>query len=209
MNIRCLFFVVISAVVLGCTTDYKPIFNGENLDGWQIHGAGKWYVEDGELVCESGMGEENGYLSTLKDYHDFEMQFEFFPVMLKNSCGVFFRTKIEGFKADGWKVEIAATEHGTGSIYEQNGRGWLKQISEQDEKVLKMGQWNRMKIKVVGGNVLTWLNGELMATFSDDKISKGEGVVAFQIHKGGGVKMRWRKIEIKELDKLEKVNHYF
>ena len=27
------------------------IFNGENLDGWTIHGTELWYVEDGELVC--------------------------------------------------------------------------------------------------------------------------------------------------------------
>ena len=48
------------------------IFNGKNLDGWQIHGTEKWYVEDGLLICESGPDAEYGYLSTVKYYDDFE-----------------------------------------------------------------------------------------------------------------------------------------
>ncbi len=209
MRISYFFIAVITVMLSGCNGKEKPIFNGVDLTGWQIHGDGKWYVEDGELVGESGEGQQNGYLSTKKDYNDFELQFEFFPVILKSSSGLFFRTRIEGKEVSGWKVEIAEVEHGTGSIFEQNGRGWLKQISEQDEEVFKMGKWNRMKIRVVGGTVSTWLNGELMVTLSDKKIAEGVGTIAFQIHKGGIVKMRWRNIKVKELDNLEKVNHFF
>ena len=32
----------------------KKIFNGKDLTGWTIHGTEKWYVANGELVCESG-----------------------------------------------------------------------------------------------------------------------------------------------------------
>ena len=41
------------------------IFNGENLDGWIIYGTEKWYVENNELVCESGPDEQYGYLGCL------------------------------------------------------------------------------------------------------------------------------------------------
>ena len=30
------------------------IFNGKDLTGWTVHGTEKWYVDKGELVCESG-----------------------------------------------------------------------------------------------------------------------------------------------------------
>ena len=30
------------------------IFNGKDLTGWTVYGTEKWYVERGELVCESG-----------------------------------------------------------------------------------------------------------------------------------------------------------
>ena len=42
------------------------LFNGENLEGWNIHGTEKWYVEEGNLICESGPDKEYGYLSTEK-----------------------------------------------------------------------------------------------------------------------------------------------
>ncbi len=129
------FLIAAIAVLLsGCTVKDKPIFNGVDLSGWQIYGDAKWYVEDGNLVGQSGDSESSGYLATLKDYSDFVLQLEFFPVELKNSSGVFFRTKFVGEEVSGWKAEIAETEHGTGSIFEQNGRGWLEQISEQDEE---------------------------------------------------------------------------
>ena len=65
------------------------IFNGKNLEGWQIHGTELWYVEDGELICESGPDAEYGYLSTVAHYKDFELELEFKQEADGNS-GVFF-----------------------------------------------------------------------------------------------------------------------
>ena len=31
------------------------IFNGKDLSGWTIYGTDLWYVDDGELVCESAV----------------------------------------------------------------------------------------------------------------------------------------------------------
>lgn len=42
----------------------EVLFNGKDLGGWTIHGTELWYVENGELVCESGPEEGYGYLST-------------------------------------------------------------------------------------------------------------------------------------------------
>jgi hypothetical protein len=49
------------------------IFNGVDLSGWTIHGTEKWFVEKGELVCESGPDKKYGYLSTDKSYKNFEL----------------------------------------------------------------------------------------------------------------------------------------
>jgi hypothetical protein len=38
-----------------------------------------------------------------------------------------------------------------------------------------------------------------MITLHDGKIGSATGKIALQIHDGGGVKVRWRKVEIKEL----------
>ena len=50
---------------------FKKIFNGKDITGWTIHGTEKWYVQNGELVCESGPDKQYGYLSTDKNYKNF------------------------------------------------------------------------------------------------------------------------------------------
>ena len=67
------------------------------------------------------------------------------------------------------------------------------------DKALKMGEWNRMKIKVVGDQVTTWLNGTKMIELEDEKIGKGKGSIALQIHDGGGIKVNWRNLQVKPL----------
>ncbi len=175
------------------------LFNGKNLDGWTIHGTEKWYVDEkGHLVCESGPDKNYGYLSTEKAYKNFVLTLQFKQEANGNS-GVFIRSGIEGVKINGWQVEVAPIDKHTGGIYESYGRGWLIQPKPEYEKYLKQGKWNTMKIVANGNEVTSYLNGHQMVTLSDEKIGKGEGFIALQIHDGGGIKVRWRKIKIKEL----------
>ena len=178
---------------------YKSIFNGKNLKGWVVHGTEKWYVKDGLLICESGPDKEYGYLSTKKNYYNFEMVADFLQEANGNS-GIFFRSTFEGTKVSGWQVEVAPPNHDTGGIYESYGRGWLVQIPEEKENILKMGQWNTMKIRVVDGHVTTWLNGVQMVDINDEKIAQGKGAIALQIHSGGGIKVKWKNLKVKKLD---------
>lgn len=176
----------------------ENLFNGKNLDGWTVHGTEKWYVENGELICESGPDEAYGYLSTDKNYDDFTLTLDFKQEADGNS-GVFFRSTFEGTKVTGWQVEVAPPGKHTGGIYESYGRGWLIQPEVEKDKALKMGDWNTMKIQVFGNSVNTWLNGEEMITLNDEKIGQGKGAIALQIHDGGGIKVRWKNIKIQPL----------
>lgn len=174
------------------------LFNGKDLSGWKIHGTEKWYVENGELVCESGPDKQYGYLSTDKSYKNFVLTVDFRQEANGNS-GVFFRSSIEGVKISGWQVEVAPPGKHTGGIYESYGRGWLIQPKPEDQQWLKMGEWNTLKIKVNGDEVSTWLNDHPIIQLKDEKIGKGEGFIALQIHDGGGIKVRWRNLLIKEI----------
>ena len=176
-----------------------PLFNTEDVEGWKIYGDEKWYVEDHELVCESASGEDYGYLATDQEFKDFILRLKFKQESNGNS-GVFFRSKLEGTKISGWQVEVAPAGNNSGAIYESYGRGWLNQIPDERENILKEGEWNSMVIQVQGNRVMTWLNDELMTDLSDEKIGEAKGVIALQIHDGGGVKVRWKDIFIKELN---------
>ncbi|WP_276502666.1 3-keto-disaccharide hydrolase [Terrimonas pollutisoli] len=191
-------FLLTCICLIGAASAQKKIFNGKNLDGWTIHGTEKWYVENKELVCESGPDKNYGYLSTNKSYKNFELTLQFKQEANGNS-GVFVRSSIEGVKISGWQVEVAPEDHHTGGIYESYGRGWLIQPKTEDEQYLKTGKWNNLKIRVVNDEITTWLNGHQMVYLKDEKIGAGNGFIALQIHDGGGIKVRWKKIEIKEL----------
>jgi len=179
-------------------TEGISLFNGKDLTGWINHGTEKWYVEDGILICESGPDAQYGYLSTEKYYDDFELSLDFKQEADGNS-GVFFRCSIEGTKITGWQSEVAPPEHSTGGIYESYGRGWLIKPDPELDKALKMGEWNTMRIKVTGDHVITWLNGTEMVNFHDEKIGAATGKIALQIHDGGGIKVNWKNIRVKEL----------
>jgi len=174
----------------------QSLFNGKDLTGWTIHGTEKWYVDKGELVCESGPDKQYGYLSTNEQYKNFELTLQFKQEANGNS-GVFIRSSIEGVKISGWQVEVAPLDHHTGGIYESYGRGWIMLPKPEDEKLLKQGEGNTLKIKVLNDEVTTWLNGHQMVYLKDEKVGKGEGFIALQIHSGGGIKVRWKKIRIK------------
>jgi len=174
------------------------LFNGENLEGWQIYGTEKWYVSDGLLICESGDDNEYGYLGTNKYYKDFILTLEFKQESNGNS-GIFIRSTVDGIKVKGWQVEVAPMGNHTGGVYESYGRGWLIKPDPKNENILKEGEWNLMKIKVQGAQLISWLNGTKMVDFKDDEIGKGKGGIVLQIHSGGDVKVSWRNITIKEL----------
>ena len=190
--------IFLPAFLLTIAQQKQSLFNGKNLDGWTIHGTEKWYVDKGELVCESGPDKQYGYFSTNKKYKNFSLSVTFKQEANGNS-GVFFRSSIEGVKIQGWQVEVAPKDMHTGGIYESYGRGWLIQPKPEQEKYLKPGEWNTMLIKVVNDEVTTWLNGQMMVNLKDETIGKGEGFIALQIHDGGGIKVRWKDLTIQEL----------
>ena len=179
-------------------TAQESLFNGKNLDGWNIHGTELWYVENGLLICESGPDKGYGYLSTEKFYDDFDLTVEFKQEADGNS-GIFIRSTFEGTKVNGWQVEVAPPGNDTGGVYESYGREWLIKPDKEKDKVLKMGKWNKMRIRVVGNLIQSWLNGTSMISLEDEMIGKGKGSIALQIHDGGGIKVRWRNLILNEL----------
>ena len=175
----------------------KDLFNGKDLTGWTLYGKDKWYVENGELVCESGEDSSDyGYLATDEYYDDFDLTVEFKQEANGNS-GVFFRSTVTPpARVNGWQVEVAPKGNDTAGIYESYGRGWLVQIPEEKEEILKEGEWNTLRILAQGPRIQTWLNGEPMVDITDETVGKGHGRIALQIHDGGGIKVRWRNLRI-------------
>jgi len=182
---------------------WVPLFNGKDLTGWKNNVDQKWVVEDGTILGES-VNKNYGYLTTEKTYRNFNLRLRFKPEAGGNS-GVFVRSRIIGIDPEhgpdieGIQVEVDPNpgQH-TGGIYESGGRGWLIQPTPEGEKALKPGQWNELEISVHGNRYVTRLNGVQIVDYTDTAPKFTDGVIGLQLHMGGGVKMRWKDIEIQE-----------
>lgn len=193
---------IISCILLSISVQAQSkqkLFNGKDLSGWTIHGTEKWYVEKGNLVCESGPDKKYGYLSTNKKYKNFILEYDF-KLEANGNSGVFIRSSIDGTKISGWQVEVAPPGNGTGGIYESYGRGWLTKPTAEKESSLSADGWNKGKIEVNNDEITTWLNGNQISNIKDAKIGAANGFIALQIHDGGGIKVRWKNIRLKEIN---------
>ena len=198
LRILVLILILFSHFSLVAQSKNISLFNGKNLEGWIKHGTELWYASNGEIICESGPDKGYGYLSTEKYYDDFILTVEFKQEANGNS-GIFFRSTLEGTKISGWQVEVAPPGSNSGGIYESYGRGWLIKPDSSKDSALKMGEWNLMKIRVKGNKVKTWLNDVEMISINDEKIGKGKGAIALQIHDGGDIKVRWKNLILKKI----------
>ena len=173
------------------------LFNGKDLTGWEPFGDVKAYVDaEGNLVIENGENKQYGYLCTREYYDDFDLTVEFKEESNGNS-GLFFHSFIEGYNhVHGWQCEVAPKGNDTCGIYESYGRGWLAQIPDEKEEILKEDDWNTLRLRVEGGHVQTWLNGEAMIDIEDEAIGAVSGRIMLQMHDGDDIKVLWRNFNL-------------
>jgi len=182
---------------------WVTLFNGKDLSGWKKNGDEKWIVEKGTILCESAAN-KYGYLTTDKTYRDFDLRLKFKGEAAGDS-GLFFHARITGIDPEhgpdieGMQVEVdpGVGKH-TGGLYESGGRGWVAMPKAEGEAALKAGEWNDLEVSVRGNHIVVRLNGVQVTDYNDASPKFSDGVIGLQIHTGGGVKMRWRDIYIKE-----------
>lgn len=199
---------------------WVDLFDGKTLNGWtQKNGTASYQVVDNTIQGTTSEGSPNSFLCTVKDYGDFELEFD---VRVHNSlnsgCQIRSKTKETDGKQKnekpgrvyGPQCEIEASgENGAeaGYIYgEATGRGWLTSAERlKPHKVFKDGQWNHFRIVAKGPRIQTWINGESVEDLTDEAIyeSHPRGFIGLQVHgikKGlGPYDVAWRNIRIREL----------
>jgi hypothetical protein len=182
---------------------WVSLFNGKDLNGWKANGDEKWVVEQGTILGESAAN-KYGYLTTEKTYRNFDLRLKFKGEADGNS-GLFLHSRITGIDPahgpdiEGMQVEVDPSpgKH-TGGLYESAGREWVAMPTAEAEKALKPGEWNDLEVSVHGNRIITHVNGVKVADFTDPLPKFTDGVIGLQIHTGGGVKVRWKEIYIKE-----------
>ena len=215
--------------MVGQDTDWQSIFNGRDLTGWygmetmdprkmdamsddQIvrlkakHApatAKHWTVEDGELVND-GAGP---YLTTEKNYRDFELQLEYKTVAQADS-GIYLKAtpqvQIWDFTEAGGKWNIGA-DKGSGGLWNNSkGAAGKDPLVKADKP---FGQWNKIRIRQLGDRTSVWLNEQLVVDHAimENYWDRSRPLIAsgpIQLQTHGG-EIRWRDIKVREITSEE------
>ncbi len=185
-----------------------PLFNGENLSGWEQYGGKASYaVEGGSIVGTAVSGTPNSFLCTERPYGDFILELEFLDEQTMNS-GVMFRaqhrTEDDGLRRIyGYQMEIDPSARAyTGGIFDEARRGWLYPLHyfEPARKLYRPSKWNKARIEAVGNELRTYINGAPAANLIDDL--DASGLICLQVHAVGqdeeGLRVRWRNLVVHE-----------
>lgn len=177
---------------------YVPLFNGEDLSGWNALPGGNWEVKDGAIIGTSKASERrHGMLLSDKQYSDFEVELEY--KALSGNSGFYFRAeRVEhAVSVAGFQAEIDASGNSAGGLYETLGRNWVAKPPAAIT-AFKPGEWNVMTVRAVGRHIVVHLNGTKTAELTDDP-GRLKGYLGLQLHGGQKMDMAFRNIRIKEL----------
>ncbi|MEX2404667.1 MAG: DUF1080 domain-containing protein [Balneolales bacterium] len=198
--------------LLSAQDGWQKLFNGQNLDGWEVLGGeAEYFIEDGAIVGEAVPNTPNSFLTTTEDYSDFILEYE---VYLDNglNSGVQIRSNSNPDYRDGrvhgYQVEIDPSDRAwTGGIYDEGRRGWLYPLSlnKQAGSAFRRASWNRFRVEAIGNTINTWINGVHVTRLVDDMTN--QGFIGLQVHSVNnealvGALIKWKNLRIRT-DNLE------
>ena len=199
-----LVFVAGLARVFAATPEWRPLFNGKDLEAWNQVGTAKWRVEDGVIVGgQDGDPKRSGLLTTREQFQDFELELEFMiDEHGKYNSGVYLRNDPSDRARTGYQINIgrgAAEEYCAGLFTDK----WLSKGDEKDTIRRKL-DWNSLRIVARGGHIEAELNGVKVVDYTDpappEKFLK-PGVIAFQTYGAEGHSgwVKFRNLRIRPL----------
>jgi len=204
---------------------FTSLFNGKDLAGWhgynphavtKLSGEKKeaalkkmrdefpqhWTVKDGEIV-NPGTG---AYATTDKEYGDIELVLEY-NMAPKGDSGVYLRAcpQVQIWDPTDEKAFKHGAQLGSGALWNNSpGKPGKDPLVLADKPA---GEWNTMRILMVGSRVSIWLNGKqtvdhaILENYYDRKAAiPAKGPICLQTH---GAQIKWRNIAVREIGGAE------
>lgn len=188
----------------GDTVDHRKLLamtdeaRAAQIAKWNATMRAHWTAQGDELVND-GLG---AYATTEKDYGDFELLVDYKTVP-KADSGIYLRgvpqVQIWDYTEEA-KFTLGANK-GSGGLWNNSAGAPGKDPLVRADK--PFGEWNRLRIVMVGARVSVWLNGAqvvdhaLMENYHDRATPvPARGPIQLQTHGG---EIRWRNIFIREI----------
>lgn len=172
---------------------FEPVFNGKDLSGWKAPEKNVWYlVQDGILQLRSSKDKKGSVLWTEKEYENFVMELEFKFISGTIDSGVHVKSddQIQIGISGSLKRDMTASPYIPGKGYPVEAEG-VKEL-------LKMEDWNQMRIEVRGTEYAVSLNGKKVMTYKSES-GKAKGPIGLQLHGDRDMAIDYRNLKVGEL----------
>jgi len=172
---------------------FEPVFNGKDLSGWKAPEKNVWYlVQDGILQLRSSEDKKGSVLWTEKEYENFVMELEFKFISGTIDSGVHVKSddQIQIGISGSLKRDMTASPYIPGKGYPVEAEG-VKEL-------LKMDDWNQMRIEVRGTEYAVSLNGKKVMTYKSES-GKAKGPIGLQLHGDRDMAIDYRNLKVCEL----------
>lgn len=179
---------------------FRLLFDGKTLQGWDGDPR-LWKVEDGVIVgsTEGVQLADNSFLIYReKEFGDFHLKLQ--TKLRNHNSGIQFRSEaLDNWVVRGLQADMAQGNW-WGCIYDEKGsrgvmvNGWKGKA----ETVVKPGDWNDYEIIARGDHIQLKVNGLVTAELRDSVRMKG--IIAFQLHRGPPMEVRFRNVRIREFE---------
>lgn len=191
-------FATTLLLAMACTppeeTSMMEIFNGEDLEGWEVPENNVWWsVENGMLKAASDTAQTGSILWTEKEYSDFIVQADFKMGDGTVDSGIFLRSddqQIQIGESGSLERDMTASPYIAGEGYPVEAEGV--------QQLLKPDDWNTLKVKAQGGNYTTWLNGQEVMNYTAEGV-QATGPIGLQLHPNRDMTIDFRNITVEEI----------
>jgi hypothetical protein len=148
----------------GASAEWRALFDGRTLDGWEHVGPGKFAVDNGVMRTEGGMGL---LWYAREKLGNCVLRVVYKTATPRSNSGVYIRI------ADRPPDEWYAVHHGyevqiMDSGLEARGSGSIYTFANAKARPAKTGEWNTLEITLKGNIISTSINGVPVAEFDSN-----------------------------------------
>lgn len=208
--------------------DWKPLFNGKNLDGWEIIGDGQWTVmADGTLLAQrtadlkkilapgnfttaaqfNGWLNQQSWLYTRRnDFAEFDLQLEYWT-RTGGTSGISIRDNSRAAAAVTAPPDFTRTPSKIGYEIQINNRypdphptGSIYLFQDAPKDAQRNDEWNRLQISSRRDRITVRLNGTVVAEHAGDPKRSLTGPIGLQLHDQFSIIM-FRNIRLREISR--------
>lgn len=207
--------------------DYKPLFNGKNLDGWEVLGDGQWTVmADGTVLGQrvadlrkmlvpggpmdspqafkSWVDTQSWLYTVRNDFGEFDLHLQFWTKTSGNS-GISIRDTSRAKWAITTPPDYKKTPSKIGYEIQINNRfpdphptGSIYGFVDAPKEAHHNDDWNTLDISSRNDKISIKLNGQVVAEHAGDPQRSKTGPIGLQLHDQFSISM-FRDVRIREV----------